>query len=297
MYLTIYIILFVLLITGNDDIIAQDRINEPEKAREIASLMIDRDDGRKVYTQVQLVTCQFRIKNGVRVRSSNPVKKSIETLRIDVGKDLEDTISLGIINDPPAEKNMAFLQKDYDEEGKVSDQWMYFPAMKKLKRIVSQSENSPRDGSVFGSEISYEDIEKTHVSNYTYSYEDSEEIDKRLCDKIAAYPTAKYHQKTSYGKEIFWIDQETRIAIKREMYDKRDRLVKTFYCRDIVNIDGVFLNKVRVVINHDTKRMTMEKILMLAVNIPIEQELVGLRALKDTSYRESKLRVIRSLAK
>lgn len=292
-------ILFLFAIILSTGIVIQAGLhsNEPKKAREIADSMINRNDGETIYSQVQLTTCAYVIKNRKYIANSRPVKKRIETISIDVGDHLEDTVSLGIINDPPSEKNMAFLQKDYDEEGRESDQWLYFPALKKLKRIVSQNENSPRTGSVFGSEISYEDVEKMHLSNYHYTYEKVENVDNRICDKIIARPTEKQSPKTSYSKEIFWIDKETKIPLKRELYDKGGQLVKTFFCKNLEKINDVWINKIRIAVNHKSRHMTMEKMTITAVNIPIDKELVDLRALKDVSFRESKLRQIRKQAR
>lgn len=275
---------------------AQPALNEPERAKQIADLMIDRDDGRSAYREVLLITCKYAMQGGRRSCTSRPITKRIETLTLDVGDDLEDTIGLAIINDPPSEKNMAFLQHDYDEEGRESDQWMYFPTLKKLKRIISQNENSPKTGSVFGSEISYEDIEKMHLSDYLYSHEGVETLDDRTCDRIAAFPTKSHAPKTSYGKEVFWIDRETHIPLKRELYDKGNGLVKTFFCRDIVRSGGAWMFKARIVVNHESRHMTLEKTSKLAVNIPLEEEMVGLRSVKDASYRESGLREIRTQA-
>jgi hypothetical protein len=55
--------------------------------------------------------------------------------------------------------------------------------------------------------------------------------------------------------------------------------------------------KVRVVVNHKSGRMTMERTNKMAVNVPMENELVGLRSLNDASYRESKMNEIRNQAK
>lgn len=272
-------------------------LKEPKRARMIADLNINRDDGRTLYRQVLLFTCSFAINGEKRSCKSRPIQKKIESIAIDVGKANEDTVSLGIINDPPSEKNMAFLQKDYDEEGKESDQWMYFPALKKLKRIVSQSADSPKTGSVFGSEIQYEDIEKRHLTNYRFSYEGVEDVDGRPCDKIIAYPTQTFQPKTSYVREELWIDQETKIDLKRNLYNKQRQLAKTFLKKEIVNRSGIWINKIMIVVNHPSRCMSMEKTTKLAVNIPIDPDVVGQRALKDASFRENALDKIRHLAR
>lgn len=296
MHLKFFFILCCLFTLISTSLQAQPELNEPERAKNIARKMIDRDDGRTAYREILMLTCRYAMKGGSRNCVSRPIKKKIEALAIDVGQGLEDTISLGIIKDPPSEKNMAFLQHDYDAEGRESDQWMFFPAMKRLKRIISQNDGSPKTGSVFGSEISYEDIEKMHLSDYHYSHNGTELIDGRACDRIIAVPTRKQSRRTSYSREVFWIDQKTHIPLKRELYDKSGGLEKTFYCKNIVRKNGVWMFKARIVVNHKSRYMTLEKTIRMAVNIPMDRELTGLRSLKDVSYRESKMKPIRKLS-
>jgi len=153
--LTAIVLLTAAAITG---VWAQPPLKEGDLAREIAGLNLNRDDGQTLYRQVVLLTCQYAFDNGRRTCRSRPVKKEIENVIVDMNDAVVDERSLGVITSPPSEKNMAFLQQDYHESGKESDQWMYFPAMKKLKRIVSQSDESPKTGSVFGSEIAYDSV-------------------------------------------------------------------------------------------------------------------------------------------
>lgn len=297
MKLSVFMVFWVASLVTATAGAASPALKEPERAGRIADANINRNDGRTVYRHVLLFTCPFVMRGEKRSCASHPVKKNIESLSVDVGEAGQDTVMLGIINDPPSEKNMAFLQKDYDEEDRESDQWMYFPALKKLKRIISLSGDSPKTGSVFGSEILYEDIEKRHLSNYRYSYEGIEKIDGRPCDKIMAYPTEHHQPRTSYTREELWIDRETQIALKRDLYNKQHRLAKTFLKKKITNINGIWINKIVIVVNHISRCMSMEKTTEMAVNIPINPEVVGQRALKDASFRESELDKIRSLAR
>lgn len=292
----IVLLIVVLLLAVAPGAAAAPALKQPDQARRIMDENINRDDGTTRYRQVMLVTCRYDDKQGRRTCRSRPVQKRIESLTRDVGEHQADTIGLGIITDPPSEKDMAFLQKDYDQPGRASDQWMYFPALKKLKRIISQGDSRPKTGSVFGSEIAYEDLEKRHLVDYSYSLDGVDTVDGRQCDRIIAYPTAAKAPKTSYAREVNWIDRETRIAVKRECYDKRGRLVKTFYRRGIVRRKGVWLDTVFIVVNHQTRHMTMEKTGPMAVNIPIDAELVGQRALRDAAFRESGLRPLREQA-
>lgn len=293
----IIIIAMAILTTAVTLTWARPPLKEADRAREIAELNLNRDDGQTVYRRVVLLTCRYDTKKGRRVCRSRPVKKEIENVIVDGTAAGVDEISLGVITGPPSEKNMAFLQKDYLEPGRESDQWMYFPAMKKLKRIISQGDGSPKTGSVFGSEIAYEDTEKRHTVSYDYSYQGSESVDNRICDIITAYPTPTHQPKTSYTKEVLRIDRESRICLKKELYGPQGNRVKTFFRKEIVNTDGVWMDKVLVVVNHQSRTMSMEKVVKLAVNIPLDPAIVTHRALDDTAFRESLMKTARARAK
>lgn len=287
--------LFFILIFGLNTK-ANENLNEPIKAKKIATEMIDRNDGNSIYRKVELLTCKYKTVSGKYKAISRPVKKIIENIMIVTGKNNKEEIGLGIIIQPIAERNMAFLQHDYDD-GRDSDQWMYFPAMKKLKRIVSQSGNSPKDGSVFGSEISYEDVELMHVADYKYSYVGSETIDGKECEVVNMYTTGKRVRKSTYKRLKVWIDKKSKIEIKTEKYDRQERLSKTEYKKNIQYINNVWVPKIEITVNHKSKRMTMERVLKLAVNVKISKDLFKSRALLDTAFRENKMKIIRSKAR
>jgi len=122
-------------------------------------------------------------------------------------------------------------------------------------------------------------------------------VDNRLCDKIIAILEKRHQSKTSYSKEILWIDRESRICLKKELYDRQGQLLKTFFRKDIVIEEGVWIDKVLIVVNHKSRIMSMEKVIKLAVNIPLDPEIVTLRALKDAAFRESVMKTARTRAK
>jgi hypothetical protein len=293
---TIFLAACLIFLLFAENALADRELKEPDKAGKIAKAMIYRNDGETAYQKITLVTCRFADEGGKRKCVSRPVKKSIENIIMDLGENKRDTVGLGTILEPPSEKNMAFLQKDYDDKNREADQWMYFPAMKKLKRIVSQSPNSPKTGSVFGSEISYEDSERMQLNDYAWSYEGEDRVNGRACDVIMAYPTPARFPKTSYGYRKIWVDRESGFALKMEYYGKSKALEKTFYAKKIEKISGAWLARMEIMVNHKSGRMSMIRIDAAALNVEIDPALFDQRALEDASFREPALKQLRATA-
>lgn len=268
-------------------------LKEPEKAKEIARKMIKRDDGKTSYNRTKVISCAFEEQGGKRKCSGQARTKSFESISKDVGPALEDTIGLSIIDDPADEKGSAFLQKDYEVPGKDTEQWMYLPALKKLKRIVAESANSPKTGTLFGSEIAYEDIEKVRMSDYVYSYLGDEDVDGRPCYILESFPTASRAPKSSYGRGVLWVDKASYLVLKSDSYDRQNRLVKSFYSKDLDVIGGVAVSKQLIVVNHKSRRMSMMKLEKVKINVPIPESLFDTRAVQDSAFRESQMGGVR----
>ncbi len=293
-YLTMAIIV---VFTASLNLTSKPKLNNEAKAKKIAKKMNNRNDGRTTYDKTVLMTCSFKVINGKKKCVSKPRKKVFESISKDTGKNLKDKISLSLLQSPATEKGMAFLQKDYDDKSRNSEQWMYMPALKKLKRIVSQSSNAPKTGTMFGSEIAYEEIEKTHLSDYYYSYDGDGNLDGGDVFLITMYPTKKRARKTSYSKLKMWVDKKSYISKKIEMYGKRGKLKKTMFAKKISKRNGVYFAKRMIIVNHINKRMSMMKIIKNSININVPIGLFKTRALEDANYRETQMNKIRKFAK
>jgi hypothetical protein len=288
----------VLALAGSSSAWPEGSAPDEDRARALAEQMIYRNDGATSYRLVTMISCRFQLKEGSRRCVSRPVRRSIESTVMDVGPQGRDTLTLGIILDPANERDMAFLQADHDDPSRETEQWMYFPALRKLKRIVSESPNQPKTGSVFGSEVAYEDNERLRLGDHRFSLEGEEELDGRQCDLLVAVPTDEHLPRTSYGRQRFWVERRSRAPVKRELYDKRTgALVKTFLLADLVCLGEAWLAKVELVVNHETSRMTLIRTERLAVDVPMDASIFERRALEDTSFREGLLGPLRAAAR
>ena len=100
------------------------------------------------------------------------------------------------------------------------DQWLFMPAIKRIKRISSRS----KSGSFMGSEFSYEDMSSQEVEKYTYKFIAETELDGRKVWKYERYPRDR---RSGYTRQIIWTDKEYMNALKVEYYDRKNELLKT----------------------------------------------------------------------
>ena len=100
------------------------------------------------------------------------------------------------------------------------DQWLYLPALKRVKRISA----AKRAGSFMGSEFSFEDMSSTEVDEYTYRYLRDESCDALTCTVTEQFPL---DEKSGYSRKIVWQDTGELRPWKMELYDRRGSHLKT----------------------------------------------------------------------
>jgi len=122
----------------------------------------------------------------------------------------------------------------HEHADRDDDQWLYLPALKRVKRIAS----SNKSGSFMGSEFSYEDIGNTNYQKFTYTGE-AEEVDLNgvACYKGSRVPNDK---NSGYTKQISWIAKDTLLVQKVDYYDRKSELLKTAIFSDYKQIDGIW---------------------------------------------------------
>lgn len=265
-----------------------------QSAREIIQRVNNRNDGSSQISRIQLSTCRYTLKNRKLRCAESPRIKVMESVRKDYGRNERDSKSVIIILEPAGEKGIGFLQYDYDEPGKDSDQWMYFSAMGKVKRIVSGSDDKPKTGSFFGTEISYEDMEAKKLDDFTYKKLKEEVYRKRSCWVIESKPTSNYFRKTNYSKSIRWIDKRTYISLKSILFNRQGRRIKRITNSHLEHINGIWVMKRMLVNNLETRRLTVFKLLKTALNLKINDEFLTRRTLVDFAFRERNLKKMRT---
>lgn len=141
------------------------------------------------------------------------------------------------------DKSLIIFESPRDVEGTAllshakildpDDQWLFLPALKRVKRISSAN----KSGSFVGSEFAFEDFTITELNKFTYKYIGEDQLDGMTTDVIERYPR---YENSGYTKQTSWIDQDIYQVRKVEFYDRKGDLLKTLVLSDYREYDGIW---------------------------------------------------------
>ncbi|MEH6447720.1 MAG: outer membrane lipoprotein-sorting protein [Oleispira sp.] len=155
---------------------------------------------------------------------------------------------LTIFDKPKDVKGTAFLNFSHVE--KSDDQWLYLPALKRVKRISSRNKSGP----FMGSEFAYEDLSSFEIEKYTFKFLAEEQINGVDCYKVEQIPTDK---NSGYTRQVAWLDKEHFRGQKVDFYDRKKSLLKTLTFTDYkLYLDKYWRPMQMDMINHQTKKST-----------------------------------------
>ena len=155
-----------------------------------------------------------------------------------------------IIFDQPRDvKGTALLTFSHKIE--PDDQWLYLPALKRVKRISSRNKSGP----FMGSEFAYEDLASQEVEKYSYRYLKDETLNGQAMFLIERDPV---DENSGYRRQLVWIDQAEYRPQKIEFYDRKDSLLKTLEFRGYVQyLDRYWRAREMYMENHQTGKSTL----------------------------------------
>jgi len=184
-----------------------------EQGLAIAQEADKRDSGFGNYTSdVKMI-----LKNKHGQESTREIRS--RTLEVDGDGDK----SMTIFDKPRDVKGTALLSFTHKEG--PDDQWLYLPALKRVKRIASDNKSGP----FMGSEFAYEDISSQEVEKYTYKFLRDDTFNGMDVFVFERYPVDK---KSGYTRQIVWMDKEYYKERKIEFYDRKNSLLKTLLFTD-----------------------------------------------------------------
>ncbi len=153
----------------------------------------------------------------LRNRNGQESKRKISSRILEVKGDGDK--SLLIFYTPPDVRGTALLT--FSHKIGDDDQWLYLPALKRVKRITARN----KSGSFMGSEFSYEDISGKQLEKYTYTYLRDEALDGHDCTVSDYYPVDV--KNSGYSRQTVWRDKEEYRIRKVECYDRKNSHLKT----------------------------------------------------------------------
>ena len=157
--------------------------------------------------------------------------------------------TLFVFDRPRDVKGTAFLV--HAHKIKPDDQWLYLPALKRVKGISA----SKQSGSFMGSEFSYEDMGAVEVEKYTHRHLREEPCGDLECVVLERIPVSK---DSGYSRQLVWLDREELRTMEIQYYDRREEHLKTMSVEGYQQyLDRFWRSSAITMTNHLTGKSTV----------------------------------------
>jgi hypothetical protein len=138
--------------------------------------------------------------------------------------------------DPPEARGVSLLS--INQGGTADRQWMYTPAIQRVRRIAAQE----RRQRFIGTDFTNEDMSERVLDDFTYKLiGEGEEIDGRKTYKIEARPVSP--DKSQYAYVYIWVPKDAPYSTLAEMYDKQGQKLRIMKAGNLEKISGVWIAK------------------------------------------------------
>ena len=169
-------------------------------------------------------------------------------------EDMEKKIMFFI--SPADVRNTAFMNWSYDEADKDDDQWIYLPALSKVKRISSDSKSDY----FMGSDFTYDDLGERHPKEDTHELLREETYQGEDCYVVESTPKQEDYM---YSRTITWVVKDKWIALKKKFFDEDGEHLKNLTVEEYQNIKDyrIITNSIMHNVQKDHKTdMTLENV-------------------------------------
>lgn len=122
-----------------------------------------------------------------------------------------------------------------EQTGQDDDMWIYLPALKKTRRLVSDNK---RDSFV-GSDLTFGDIIGHKPGDWNHSLLREEALDGRPVYVIESLPSEEaVKSQSGYAKRLSWVDKENYTVLKTDYWDEAGAPLKTIRVGDVRPADA-----------------------------------------------------------
>ncbi len=206
----------------------------------------------------------------LRTRKGQEIVRQMRSKALEVDGDGDKVLT--IFDTPLDVKGTTFLSFSHTVGN--DDQWIYLPAVKRVKRIASKNKSGP----FLGSEFAFEDLSSFEVEKFNFDYLGEDQLNNQTMVMISMDPVDKY---SGYTKAVAWVDTDHYRVHKIDFYDRRDTLLKTLTISEYkLYKDKYWRADKQSMKNHKTGKSTDIEIKNLVFDV----------GLKDSDFNENRMK-------
>ncbi len=174
---------------------------------------------------------------------------------------------------PADVRNTSFMNWSYDDPNKSDDQWIYLPALKKVKRISSDSK-----GDYFmGSDFTYDDLGDRKPTDDTHKILREEKVNGEDCYVIESHPKNKDYM---YSKTLTWVIKGKWIGLQKKFWDEDGDYLKSLHIKKYDKIQGFWMIERVEMDNVQSNHKTIMKLSNIKINSGIRNNMFTERMMK-----------------
>jgi outer membrane lipoprotein-sorting protein len=242
---------------------AEEVPGEPS-GRDIAVKVDTREDGddqisKSVFTLINE-------KGQKRLRETRRYWKDYE------GKDGLSSKTFIYFNSPPDVKDTTFLNWSQEDANAEDDQWIYLPALRKVRRIAS----GDKENSFMGTDLIFDDLGDREVDEDDHKLVRVDNENGTKFYVVEAIPKKKDY---IYSRKLTWVDAQQWTVPKVEFYDRKGQLLKIMQT-EWMQVDGIWTWKRAVVENKQTGHRTEIDISDVTMNKGLQESLFTEQSLR-----------------
>ncbi|MET0093796.1 MAG: outer membrane lipoprotein-sorting protein [Sedimenticola sp.] len=191
-----------------------------DSAKALAEALYNRPAGKDVTSKVTMVLTGKNVATRTR---------QLALFRMDRGGG--ERWSLMRFSLPADIKDTGLLTLDHP--GDENDQWLYLPALDRVRRISS----SRKGGRFVGSDLTYEDLRDREPDMDRHKIIGQGKVGGIKCDVLVSTPVDK--SNSIYSKRVSWVHRKTLTALRVDFYESgRKQPVKRLLARKLKKIQG-----------------------------------------------------------
>jgi len=195
-----------------------------------------------------------------------------------------DNRSISYFLKPANIRDTALLTWDYDGTARDDDQWLYLPALKKVRRISA----SDRGDYFMGTDFTFEDIKQTpELEDYNWSWLGTDSVDGFDCWVVEGEPkTDALKKDLGYSKTVNYIRKDIDLAVRIDYYDRKGQELKHFRVTEVKQVQGIWTATKMTMNNVQSGHYTDMEFSDLRYNTGLSDRIFSERMLKR-GYRGS----------
>ncbi|MCB1679153.1 MAG: outer membrane lipoprotein-sorting protein [Halioglobus sp.] len=196
----------------------------------------------------------------------------------------DDTRTVVFYTAPANVRDTAFLIWDYADPDQDDDQWLYLPAMRKVRRISA----ADRGDYFLGTDFTYDDIKldgKLEPKDYDFTLIGEQSPGEHHHYRLAGVPKSDaIARELGYSRIEVLVDADNSMIVEVKFWDLKGSELKTLEVADIVRVDGIWTRRQLHITNHQTGHQTRFEFSDVDYRTPVDDNLFTRQAL-ERGYR------------